>query len=69
MTHPNFLSHALMAVIILGLSFLSAENVVAQTTVVVPSGQAASEGNSENGFPFNISCCGLSSQRYQQVYA
>ncbi len=37
--------------------------------LVVPSGLASVEGNSNNGFPFNLSNFGLSSQRYQQVYS
>jgi hypothetical protein len=37
-------------------------------TVVVPNSLAGVEGNSNNGFPFNIATFGLSSQRYQQVY-
>lgn len=36
--------------------------------VVVPNSLAAAEGNSNQGFPFNIPLFGLSSQRYQQVY-
>jgi hypothetical protein len=38
------------------------------TTVVVPNANAATEGNGENGWPFNCGGLGLSSQRYQQVY-
>jgi hypothetical protein len=36
--------------------------------VVVPSADTNTEGNPNNGFPFNIGAFGLSSQRYQQVY-
>jgi hypothetical protein len=36
---------------------------------VVPNHLAAVEGNANNGFPFNIEYFGLSSQRYQQVFA
>lgn len=36
--------------------------------IVVPNSLAAVEGNSNNGFPFNITPFGLASQRYQQVY-
>ena len=38
-------------------------------TVVVPNGLASIEGNTNNGFPFNLELFGLSSQRYQQVFA
>ncbi len=39
------------------------------TSIVVPGADATKEGNSNNSFPFNIDPFGLSSQRYQQVYA
>ncbi len=38
-------------------------------TVVVPNGDANVEGNSNNGYPFDLGGVGLTSQRYQQVYA
>ena len=38
-------------------------------TVVVPNGNAMVEGNSNNGYPFDLGQTGLTSQRYQQVYA
>lgn len=38
-------------------------------TIVVPGSDASTEGNTDNGFPFNISSNALASQRYQQVYA
>lgn len=41
---------------------------VAHADVIVPSSLTAVEGNSNNGFPFNISAFGHTSQRYQQVY-
>jgi hypothetical protein len=37
--------------------------------VIVPGGLTSVEGNSNNGFPFNLGGFGLTSQRYQQVYA
>ena len=37
-------------------------------SVVVPGAQTAAEGNSNNGFPFNITPFGHASMRYQQVY-
>jgi hypothetical protein len=37
--------------------------------IVVPSSLAQDEGNSNNGYPFNIERFGLTSQRYQQVFA
>lgn len=36
--------------------------------LVVPGANQLVEGNSNNGFPFNISDFGVPSQRYQQVY-
>jgi hypothetical protein len=38
-------------------------------TVVVPNSLANVEGNSDNGFPFNIAAFGETSMRYQQVFA
>ena len=37
--------------------------------VVVPNSARNIEGNSNNGYPFDLAETGLSSQRYQQVYA
>lgn len=36
--------------------------------VIVPGNFASTEGDSNNGYPFNISAFSLTSQRYQQVY-
>ena len=36
--------------------------------IVVPGTLAASEGNTNNAFPFNLALLNKSSQRYQQVY-
>ncbi len=38
-------------------------------TVVVPNSARTVEGGTNNSYPFNITPFGLSSQRYQQVYA
>jgi uncharacterized membrane protein len=38
-------------------------------TVVIPNAQTTLEGNSNNGFPFNLSSHGHTGMRYQQVYA
>jgi hypothetical protein len=38
-------------------------------TVVVPNSAAMTEGNSNNSYPFDLAEGGLSSQRYQQLYA
>jgi hypothetical protein len=40
----------------------------ARADVIVPDALAGVEGNSNNGFPFNIQGFGLASQRYQQVF-
>lgn len=37
--------------------------------IVVPNSLRNTEGNSNNGYPFDLAQTGLSSQRYQQVYA
>jgi hypothetical protein len=37
--------------------------------VVAPNGDAATEGNGDNSFSFNTNIVGVTSQRYQQVYA
>jgi hypothetical protein len=37
-------------------------------SVVAPNANASVEGNSNNGFPFNLSMFSISSMRYQQVY-
>jgi len=43
--------------------------VQAWGNVIVASAETNVEGNSNNGFPFNIANLGLSSERYQQVYS
>src|SRR5713226_7983258 len=40
-----------------------------EPTVVVPNSARTTEGNSNNGYPFDLGQTGLTSQRYQQVYA
>ncbi len=40
-----------------------------EPTVVVPNNARTTEGDINNSYPFNITEFGLSSQRYQQVYA
>jgi len=50
------------------VAILALGAVQAWANVIVPSAQTSVEGNSNNGFPFNIAAFGLSSQRYQQVY-
>jgi hypothetical protein len=49
-------------------ALLVTANQAQAAQVVSPNGNASAEGNNANGFPFNISSFGLSSQRYQQVY-
>jgi hypothetical protein len=57
-------------VMVLGLTLAAwlATGTARAAFVVVPGGQTSSEGNFNNGFPFNIALFGLSTQRYQQVY-
>ena len=38
-------------------------------TVVVPNSARTTEGNTNNGYPFDLGQTGLTSQRYQQLYA
>jgi len=53
------------------LLFLGAINPAGavEPTVVVPNSARTTEGDINNSYPFNITEFGLSSQRYQQVYA
>src|SRR5206468_10261941 len=53
------------------LLFLGAINPAGavEPTVVVPNSARTTEGDINNSYPFNITLFGLSSQRYQQVYA
>jgi hypothetical protein len=41
----------------------------ASANVIVPSAETSVEGSTNNGFPFNITAFGQTSQRYQQVYS
>ena len=41
----------------------------AQTAVVVPGANTNVEGNTDNGYPYNIAAFGFTAQRYQQIYA
>jgi len=50
------------------LALASSPNAIA-ATIVSPSADTSVEGNSNNGFPFNIALFGLSSERYEQVYS
>ncbi len=53
----------------LGLAVLALNAGQAWADIVVPSAQALVEGNSNNGFPFNLAAFSRTSQRYQQVYS
>jgi hypothetical protein len=56
------------AIILSAALLLVGTGQVEAGVLVSPNGQAAVEGNSNNGFPFNIANFSLTSQRYQQVY-
>ena len=56
-----------MSLLALAVSALGGETARA-VFIVSPGAQATTEGNANNGFPFNIAAFGLNSQRYQQVY-
>jgi hypothetical protein len=47
---------------------LAAVAAFGSNVLVVPGGDATTEGNSSNGLPFNITGIGETSERYQQVY-
>jgi hypothetical protein len=59
------LTRTLALVAVLGLVMPAAN----ASLIVVPNNLAGTEGNSNNIFPFSIANFGLTSQRYQQVYA
>jgi hypothetical protein len=52
---------------LLGIALLGAQSRAA--LIVVPNSLANVEGNSNNGFPFNLQLFGLQAQHYQQVYS
>jgi hypothetical protein len=59
-----------LRVLVLGLAAWGLLGGMAQAAfVVVPNALANTEGDSNNGFPFNIANFQLSSQRYQQAFA
>lgn len=70
---PMLIAALCLALVVAGTVPNSTEIVpnaqAANTVIVVPNAQASIEGNTSNGFPFNITNFGVSSQRYQQVYA
>jgi hypothetical protein len=47
---------------------LAAAAAFGSGVLVIPGGDASTEGNSSNGLPFNISGISIASERYQQVY-
>jgi hypothetical protein len=49
--------------------YLAAASILSAGTIVAPGTDTSTEGSGNNGFPFNITGFGLSSMRYQQVYA
>jgi hypothetical protein len=58
-----------MAAAGVALIALATANTAKAATVVVPNNLALTEGNLDNGFPFNLDVFEQSSQRYQQVFA
>jgi hypothetical protein len=54
--------------LVLGMALVALWSPASAQNVVVPNALAGTEGNGNNGFPFNISNFSLPSQRYQQVY-
>jgi PEP-CTERM motif len=51
------------------LLFLGVPTLILAQNIVVPNALANAEGNSNNGFPFNIGAFSVSTLRYQQVYS
>jgi hypothetical protein len=66
-TMRSLIKRIALAVTVLGLLAGGMEQARA-SLVVVPNANTSVEGNSNNGFPFNIVIQNFSSQRYQQVY-
>ena len=62
------IGHTFLTIGVIGLLWGAPTEAMA-VPVVVPNALAASEGNSNNGFPFNIFPFPTPSMRYQQVYA
>jgi hypothetical protein len=60
---------SLLRLFCLGIALAGLSSPASAQNVVVPNALANVEGNFNNGFPFNLTAFGLSSQRYQQVYA
>ena len=66
-TTSGFRSLTLLGALLLLSAINPAHAVV--PTVVVPNSARTTEGNSNNGYPFDLGQTGLTSQRYQQLYA
>jgi PEP-CTERM motif len=64
----NMMKRWLVTAAVLGMMLATAGRSHADL-VVVPNAYTNVEGNSNNGFPYNIQPFGLTSQRYQQVYS
>jgi hypothetical protein len=60
---------SLFTAIVLAVGSLGPAADAGAVVIVAPNSLAAVEGNSNNGFPFNILSHGRSEQRYQQVFA
>jgi hypothetical protein len=59
-----FLRFSAVAMLAIGFSTLTCASVI-----VAPGSDTSTEGNSNNGFPFNVAPFGIPSMRYQQAYA
>ncbi len=60
---------AIVALAMLATMALATMAEVARAGIVVPNSLETVEGNTNNGLPFSIGTFGLTSERYQQVYA
>jgi PEP-CTERM motif len=63
-----FMKRVVLILAALALLLGRVGRVEADLVVVSPNGNASVEGNTDEGFPFNIQAFGASTMRYQQVY-
>src|SRR5262249_30680586 len=69
MSQQNICQRSIFGLISIGIMLMGVlfAAPASATSIVIPGSNAATEGNSNNVFPFDQ--FGLSSQRYQQVYS
>jgi hypothetical protein len=67
-TTCGFRRLALLGALLLLLGAINPAHAIVPT-VVLPNSARTTEGNSNNSYPFDLGQAGLTSQRYQQLYA